>query len=311
MIFIKKIPLPLSGLMLSWFALGNLIKPHSHMAYEIMSFVGLSLFILITSKIILNYKGVLEDLKHPVVSSVFPTYTMGLMLLSVYLKMSFGINSLYLWYAALMLHSLLILNYTLRFIINFDFKKIFPSIFIIFVGVTTASLTAPAFDKIILGQIAFYFGLIAYVTTLPIVVYRLLKHKPLPLAAQPTFAIMAAPASLLLAGYMTSFKGAHNFLIYLLLGLSIFMYLLVLMKLPKLLSLEFSPAFAAYTFPLVISATALKKTSVILDISLLKQVSTFQLILATILVLYVSLNFLKFFTHKKEKSVDTLKEKIS
>ena len=82
------------------------------------------------------------------------------------------------------------------------------------------------------------------------------------------------------------------------------------MNLPKLLSLEFSPGFAVYTFPFVISATALKKTYVFLDMPLLKHLSSFQLIVSILAILYVSLKFMKFFISKPTSS-EVIKQQIS
>ena len=47
------------------------------------------------------------------------------------------------------------------------------------------------------------FGLLVYAVMLPLMVYRLIFSHEVPDAAKPTIAIMAAPASLSLAGYLT------------------------------------------------------------------------------------------------------------
>lgn len=56
------------------------------------------------------------------------------------------------------------------------------------------------------GKAAFWFGFVTYLILLPIVIYRVLKVKGMPEQTLPTIAIFAAPASLLLAGYMKSFQ---------------------------------------------------------------------------------------------------------
>lgn len=290
---IKRIPLALSGLMLSCFALANLLRPTHAYLHTGLSRLGMVLCLLITLKIIFNAQGVLEDLKHPVISSVLPTYTMALMLLAVYLKPHMGQGSLYLWYGAIGLHVLLMVNYSLRQLLAPKLGKIFPSIFVVFVGIAVASVSAPAFNQP-LGQAAFYFALIAYGITLPLVVTRLIRLKEMPGPAQPTLAIMAAPSSLLLAGYLSAFTSPHTYAVYILLSFSLVMYFFVLTKMPKLLSLSFTPGFAAYTFPMVISAVAIKKASVFLDKAILQKLATGQLLIASLLLFYVLVRYILF-----------------
>ena len=309
MSIIKKIPLPFSGVMLSCFVLGNLLKTYHNNLYFLFSSIGCFLFVFISLKIITDFKSLLQDLKHPVISSVLPTYTMGMMLLSAFIKVNFEVNTLGMWYLAIILHGLLIVNYSLRFILNFNLQKIFPSIFVVYVGVVVSSVTGPLFN-LSLGRYAFYFGLVFYFLTLAVIIFRLFKHKAFPEPAKPTLAIMAAPASLLLAGYQFAFAGNMNTgLLYLLLVFSLGMYAFVFIKLPKLLSLKFSPGFAAFTFPMVISALAVKKVSVYLDLDLLLILANIQTFIATLILIYVLSRYMLFLFYNPQK--DPAKRKAS
>lgn len=300
---IKKIPLPFSGVILALFALVNLLKSYDLLYYKSLSFLGVFLVILWILALIQNIKEFKEQLKHPVVSSVLPTFTMALMLMSVFLKAYF--NTEILWYLAIFLHVLLIINYIIKVVLDRKMAKIFPSIFIVFVGIVVASVTSPAFSKPI-GQIAFYFGLISYGFLLPLVFYRLIKIKSMPNGAKPTIAIIAAPASLCLAGYLSAFETPSKTIVWFLLFIALSMTLYVLLKMSKLLKLPFSPGYAAYTFPFVISAIAVKKTSMFLSVNWLKPIVQIETIIATIMVFYVlirySLYFLKNNQQKQQKA---------
>ncbi|EGV08945.1 C4-dicarboxylate transporter/malic acid transport domain protein [Parvimonas sp. oral taxon 393 str. F0440] len=87
-------------------------------------------------------------------------------------------------------------------------------------------------------------------------------------------------------------------------GFSLFFYLVVLVNLPKLLKLKFSPGFSGFTFPLVISAIATKLfngyvTKLYGANSALKLLVNFQEILATLIVLYVFIGYMKFLFEKE------------
>lgn len=67
----------------------------------------------------------------------------------------------------------------------------------------------------------------------------------------------------------------------------------------RLLRLPFSPSFAAFTFPTVISATAVYKSAQsfqyweLAEWRLLSRIADLELVIATILVLYVVCGYLK------------------
>ena len=69
---------------------------------------------------------------------------------------------------------------------------------------------------------------------LPFVCWRLWKVGQVPDAARPTVVILAALASLLLAGYMASFDVKEPVLVWLLLAFSLFFYVAGMLYLLKL-----------------------------------------------------------------------------
>ncbi len=60
------------------------------------------------------------------------------------------------------------------------------------------------------GKFNSWFVLYSYLILLPIILYRITKVKEIPEPALPTIVILAAPASLCLAGYMNSFQNKNN-----------------------------------------------------------------------------------------------------
>ena len=296
---IKKLPVPIVGLILALAACGNLVLSYGSVFRNIFGILSSIILLLLLIKMV-KYPGeVRESLSNSMVASVFPTFSMGIMILSTYAKAFSNYLGFAMWTLGLVLHLLLIINFTRKFIFNFNIKNVFPSWFIVYVGIVVASLTGPAFGMETLGQILFWFGLISYFILLPIVIKRVLFLKEIPEPALPTIAIFAAPLALCLAGYMNSFQEKNMILVWLLLIMSQISFFSILLYLPKLLKLKFFPSYSALTFPLVISAISLKLTNGFLFnngnlIPILKYLVRFEEIVAILITLYVLIRYINF-----------------
>lgn len=253
---IKKLPLPVVGLMLGLAAFGNIMGTYSPTIRNIIGLIAGIIAILVTIKIVVIPSSLKAAFDNPVAGSVMGAYPMGLMLLSTYLKPYIGSGAKFLWMASILIHLIFILVFTGKYILKFNIKKVFPSYFVMYVGIVVASVTSPAYGMQSFGQAIFWLGLCSYLILLPIVIYRVVKIKNIPSPAQPTLIIFAAPASLLLTGYLKAFAEKNANLIYGLAILALIMVLYALVKLPKLIKMSFVPAYSAFTFPLVISAIA-------------------------------------------------------
>jgi exfoliative toxin A/B len=92
-------------------------------------------------------------------------------------------------------------------------------------------------------------------------------------------------------------------LVAVLLGIAILMTGIIYLAFIKLLRLPFSPGYAAFTFPLVIGATALFKVGHLLEqwpqaahyVAQINLLAHFELGAATLIVGYVALRYLMFF----------------
>lgn len=294
---IKRIPIAIAGVMLAMAATGNLIQTYSPELRLVFGSISAIIGILLIIKFIMYPKTLSEDLENPISASVAATFTMAIMLLATYVKPFSSTIGLVLWFIGLILHCALILLFTFRFILKFNIKKVFPSYFIVYVGIAVASITAPAFSMTALGQAAFWFGFASYLVLLAVISYRVIKVKEIPEPAQPLIIIFAAPASLCLAGYLSSFENKSMAIVYFLAILSIAMYVFALTQLPRLLKLKFYPSYSAFTFPMVISAVSIKMTDGFLTksgngIAFLKYIVMIQTVIAVAIVLYVLIRYI-------------------
>lgn len=302
---INKLPIPIAGLMLALAATGNLILSYGSIYRNIFGVLSAIILVLIVIKIIKYPKGVSESLENPVVASVFPTLSMGIILLSAYINqfaqsLAFGI-----WILGLVLHIILMLWFTKKNVLQFNIKKVYPSWFIVYVGIVCGSVTAPVFNMFNIGKVLFWFGLLSYIIILPVTLKRIFIVKEIPEPALPTIVIFTAPASLCLAGYINSFQEKNMLIIVLLAIVSQLTLLVVLTQIPKLLKLKFYPSYSAFTFPLVISAISIKLTNGFLtnvgkNITFLKYVIKIEEIIAVAIVIYVLFRYMKFLFRKTE-----------
>lgn len=302
---IKKLPLPIAGVMLGFAALGNLLQSYSESIRLLCGLISLILGLLLIFKVIAYPSLIKEDMNNPITAGVSATFPMAIMLLSTYAKPFIGQSSIFIWYFGIILHITLIVYFTIKFIFNFNIKKVFPTHFIVYVGLAVSSVSAPIFEKIFIGTLAFWFAFIMCMILLVIVTYRYIKHNEIPNPAKPLFCIYAAPVSLCLAGYIQSVQTKSLLMVGFLAILSLIIYVLVVFNLVKYLKMPFFPSYSAFTFPFVISAIGMKMTMAYLTkaghtVTFLKYLVLIQTVIATILVIYTLFRYILFLFPEKE-----------
>lgn len=302
---IKKVPIPICGLMLGVSALGNLLQSYSENVRYICGVLAVFLLILVILKLILCFEDVKKDMENPIMASVSGTFPMALMLLSVYAKPFIGQAAFYIWIFAILLHIALIIYFTIKFIAKLDIKKVFASYYIVYVGIVAASVTAPAYNQLKIGAICFWFGFVAFILLLILVSIRYIKYKEIPEPAKPLICIYGAPMSLCIAGYIQSVNPKAFIFLVVMLIVSTILYIFALAQLIKYIKLQFYPSFASFTFPFVITAIALKQAMVCFNnlghpMPYLQYVVLIETVIAVILVVFVYVSFIKFiFVNKK------------
>ena len=144
---IKKVPFPICGVMLGTAALGNLLQSYSDTVRNICGILAAFLLVLILLKLVKYPSSIKEDLDTPVMAGVAATFPMALMILSTYVKPFIGQGAYFIWIFAIVLHVILIVYFTAKFLLKYDQKKVFTTWFIVYVGIAVAGVTAPAYGK--------------------------------------------------------------------------------------------------------------------------------------------------------------------
>ena len=296
---IKKLPLPVTAVALGFGALGNLLESYSPEVRLFCGAVALVLLLAFAAKTILYPETFREDMKNPIMASVFCTFSMAVILLAGYAKMFLGSGAAVIWYLGIVLHILLMLYFTKTFMLKPAMPKVFASYFIVYVGIAVSSVTAPAFNGQALGRAAFWFAFVMFLVLLVFISRRYVTVPEVPAPARPLFCIYAAPCGLCLAGYMQSFPEKSLALSGFLGILCLCLYLATLMKLPEYLKLPFYPSYAAFTFPFVISAIGMKQLMAYLNgaghpVPGMNLLVLLQTVVAAVLVVYTLLRYVMF-----------------
>lgn len=304
--YLAKLPLPVSAIGLSFVGLANFYISQQFLHYLFLTLGG-GILLCVILKILLNFQAFAEQMKQVPIAGTFGTFSMGILLISRYFNPVSEVLAKIVWGAGLVIHLIVMIYFTMTFVLKKDLSLVIPAWFIIYVGIVAGSITAPAMGFPVIGKILFGFGLMSFIILLPLVIKRI-RALPLPNPLMPTLAILSAPVSLNLVGYMNSFEKKMLWFVLLQLAVSQLLYLYVLLKLPKLLMVPFAPAQVGLTFPLVISATAMKASGVFLtqafsgNAGWLSIIAAVEGVIAVAVVLWVFRNYLALLLKKEAGS---------
>lgn len=295
---IKKVPLPICGVMLGTAALGNLLQSYSEGIRYVCGIAAAFLLLLIMMKLIWFPGMIKEDMGNPIMASVAGTFPMAVMILSTYVKPFIGTAAFIVWIAAILLHIALILYFTCKFIVKLQMPKVHASYYIVYVGIAVAAVTAPAYEQTGIGAATFWFGLAAFVILLVLVTMRYVKYREVPEPAKPLICIYAAPMSLCVAGYVQSVMPKSRTFLLGMLFVATVLYVFSLVKAMGCLRLKFYPSYAAFTFPFVISAIAAKQAMACCanmgqPLAGLQYLVVVETIIAVIFVIYTFIRFMR------------------
>ena len=294
---IKNLPLAITGLILAILSLGKIFTDFSNIFF----IIGSLLIFLILLKLVLHFDAFNNELNNLIALSTFGTFSMALMLFSTYLKPLFVPLSesiaLGIWILGIIIHLSIVVLFTKNYVIkNFDIENVFATWWIVYIGITMAAITAPAYNLQQYGFIFFGIGFILMIPTLILVSYRYLKFTAIEDKNKPFICIYTALLSILIVGYVNAMNIDGNFLSLIYLGAFIF-YIFAIYHAIRLLvleRLEFMPSFSAFTFPFVISAIATGEAYKFFGLAVLNYLFYIQAIIALVLVIFVSYKYLRF-----------------
>ena len=258
----RDMPVALTGLALGVAGISGALSTFlGQIPIFIGDFISFILVTIIFIKDCLHFDQLKNEISHPTLGSFIPTFDMTLMTLAGFIANYNLFIGRSLWIVSIIIHIIFCFSFFYYRIKNFEIHHVIPSWFVPPVGIVVACVSGANMNFPQITHIIFYIGFILYLIMLPIMMYRIIFVEHLDDGRLPTFAIMAAPPSLCLAGYLTSFSNPSEVIIYILLPLAVFMTMLVYVSFFRILRISFNPSYASFTFPLAIGATAFLKYS--------------------------------------------------
>ncbi|MGL5646798.1 MAG: TDT family transporter [Clostridium sp.] len=293
-------PIGFIGTILGAVTLANVFSLHGYpMIFDIFIYVGIFALIVYLFKVILYPKVVWGELNNTILMALYPTTTMLLMNIGVYFaKFNYTVGRS-IWLAALLLNVFYVVFFLIRHVImKFDITTILPCWYVLLAGISVSCVTSEAMHAKTLVRPIFYFVVIAVLTSLPVVIYRL-KTVAVPDGQYPLIGIFAAPGSLITISYVTLYKNPNVYLVTFFFALSLAAVIFDYLNLPRVMSLKFAPTFAGYTFPLAIALVAANKVFGYLTkfgyhdyASILKWICGIELFMTTAIIGFILFKFI-------------------
>lgn len=297
---LERMPVPVLPTFVGALTLSNV---YSGMGYawvrHITMWAATIIFLLYIVKIVKFPKVCKKEYEAVVPCSLYAGFTMALMILGSYYFDYVPALGKGMWAVGLCIHAVHILVFTYRNVIkNRDINTFVPSWFVTYNGILVSCVVGGAMNAAGILKYVVYYGIIIYFILIPIMIWRLLKVE-VKSPVYHTMAVVLAPCSLCVVGYINVIPSPNQTLLYILYACVLLSLLFIIIKLPKFFSFPFSPGFAGMTFPMAIGTVASTKMAGYLTgmgnealAAVVKQISGIQIYLTTMIIGYVLLNFL-------------------
>lgn len=260
---IERVPIPLAGVMLAFAALGNFMKKTTVPGWFIPELISVLLLILLLLKLAMFPRMVENDMRFGAVAGASGAFSMGLMYLGACAGGFSHAAGAVIWYAGLLIHVLLIVYFTVRFVLHFRMEQVYTTWFLVYVGIAAASQAAASFGLAAAGQWIVWYGLAATLVLMVLITVRY-RRIPSERPLRPLLSIYAAPVSLCLAGYLAAFPDKSRTPVLVLIILAQVFYVYGLIQALCMIAGPFSPAFSGFTFPFVSTAAVTYSSAVFL-----------------------------------------------
>lgn len=300
------IPVAITGISLGFITLGNLWGDFG--ALWIRAFANLfaaAAVTLMLIKICLHPKKSYEEMQHNLIGSFYPTIAMTLMVFSGFVARIFGKHmGQFVWLFAIVLFIILAGLFIFAQTHNFHWRHVVPSWFIPTVGIGVAAVSSPAVEMTYVSRSIFYVAFGLYIVMLLAFLYRIARHGKVEEDKRVTLAIIAAPASVCLAGYLAAFSHPKPIFLIILVPLALLSTSYVYTLLPQLLRIPFHPGLAPLTFPLAVGSVAIQRFAKYLDridsiwATLFNQLFYIEFFVATLVIGYIVYKLLNLLCHK-------------
>ena len=274
-------------------------------------FFAFPVIALMILKLILKPKSVIKDLKNPISGSFYTTVDMSTFLIAAYFHKSYPVFTSRLWLFAVIVHFTLVAIYTFLRIKRHKFSEVLPCWYTTYVGIVVGAIVSKGMGHDTLALFMLYFGTVSYLVCYPFMLYKIFAKK-FTKDQLATTGVMAAPGGLAVAGFLSLYKELNIYFLWFLIILLVINVVIVYYSASKLFRQKFTPALAAFTFPLAISSLATCKAVKYFRahdfaaLPYLEVISIIEIVVISAIVAYVLINFLiMFYKALTERNIAT------
>ena len=257
----RDIPVAITGISLGFITLGNLWGDLG--AIWIKDFANLFAVIAVTlmlTKICLHPQKSFEEMQHHMIGSFYPTIGMTLMVFSNFVATSLNLTiGRCIWWIGIIIFTILAVLFISAQAKDFSWDNVLPSWFVPTVGIGVAAVTSGAVKMAHFSRIFFFIAFFVYLFTLASFIYRVASHGRVCEDKKLTVAVLAAPPSVCLAGYMATTTTPSPVILCILVPLALISTFYVYTLIPKFLRIPFHPGLAPLTFPLAVGSVAIQR----------------------------------------------------
>ncbi|MGL5123886.1 MAG: TDT family transporter [Fusobacteriaceae bacterium] len=298
---IERLPVGIIGTSVAAITISNVYSTFNfRFLRDIFMILGTIILILATIKIIVHKKVFIEEYKITVPGSLYGTYSMLLMLIGSYFFAYSPFWGKVLLLIGIIIHVFFILIFSyLNVKKQFKIETFLPCWFATYNGIMVSTVVGVPMNLGIIGKIIVFYGILIYFLIIPFMIRRLLKF-PVAEHLIQTKAVILAPCSLCLIGYLNFFSTPNIFLVFFLYSLVFISLIYVVKNIPAFFKGSFTPVFAAITFPMAIGTVATLRMSGyltslgFLNLSLvLRNIMGVQIFISTVIIGFIYYNFLK------------------
>lgn len=260
-LFFVDVPLPLFGLALGVFALGNVLAPLSFIAYGICGVVAGLFWLVAAVRVVFFPQSIMKEIiESPGAAGAFAALFLSSALLSGYLSELYPVVGMGVWVASVLFAGLYGVWFSAFHLRVQKFSRWYPSVVLPFAAMMVLSIATPAEVPHLVREILFWIGAVCFFGLLPPLALRHVKHGT-PDEFRPLNSYFAGPAGLALSAYLTTYAATYHIAVVVVLCVvSQILLVAVLARLPVFMRLAFVPSFASFSFSFLSSATAFGKS---------------------------------------------------
>lgn len=253
--FTSRLPLPVTVLSLAWAIVGSTLGDVIPFLGDISMLIALMLLFLVILKLLINPIQCYQTLKTSIGLAMFSSFSMSIMIIAVWMRNFLDRANIYVWIVGIVLHTLIFIIFTVKYILNFRLKNMYPTVFLVYSGFGIAAITCKEFGMIVLGEAMYTMIIYISIVLVPFAIIRNIKYNVNQLS-RPLLVLYCVPAAIILSSAIVVSETISINNLWALFILVQLLLVLVIFSMVKNLFFGYYPTWSCYALAVSLSAMA-------------------------------------------------------